>query len=143
MGTAIRWTPEQLADYEARGVVRTHRIADDHLDTKAPPAPPRESKLERRFDQQLAESGLPEPVRNYFFLDGRDLELDRAWPKRRIAVEIQGMAHRIKGKWKRDIEKRALAMLAGWRVLEVDGSSIRDGRAIEWLKTLMAEEGEA
>jgi hypothetical protein len=47
------------------------------------------------------------------------------------------MAHRIKGKFKRDIEKRALAMLAGWRVLEVDGAAIKDGRAIAWTKRLL------
>ena len=98
---------------------------------------PKESKLERRFDQQILEAGLPEPRRNWFFLNGRDFELDRAWPAEKIACEVQGMAHRIKGKWKRDIEKRALAMLAGWRVLEVDGASVRDGRAIQWLKQLL------
>lgn len=27
----------------------------------------------------------------------------------------------------------------GWRVLEVDGKSIRDGRAIEWTKQLLAK----
>jgi very-short-patch-repair endonuclease len=147
MPNSIRWTqegaawvtrclPEQL-EYEKRGAVRTHRIADGDREIKPPPAPPKESKLEIRFDQQLRANELPAPERNYFFMDGRDLELDRAWPKLKVAVEIQGMAHRIKGKWKRDIEKRALAMLAGWRVLEVDGAAIKDGRAIAWTKRLL------
>jgi hypothetical protein len=55
-----------------------------------------------------------------------------------VAVEIQGMAHRIKGKFKRDIEKRALALLAGWKLLELDGASVRDGRGIEWLRQLLS-----
>lgn len=28
MGNSIRWTPEQLAEYEKRGAVTTHRIAE-------------------------------------------------------------------------------------------------------------------
>ena len=78
-------------------------------------------------------------MRNYFFLPDRDFELDYAWPEVKVAVEVQGMAHRIKGKWKRDIEKRALALLAGWRVLELDGDSVRSGRGLEWLRALLAK----
>lgn len=95
-----------------------------------------ESKLERRFSQQLQEAGL-QHVRNYFFLPDRDFELDFAFPEARLAVEIQGMAHRIKANFKRDIEKRALAMLAGWRVLELDGDAVRSGLGIQWLRTLL------
>jgi very-short-patch-repair endonuclease len=134
--SSIRWTPDQLADYEKKRIGKKTKWADA---VKPQIMLPKESKLERRFDQQLLESGLPEPRRNWFFIAGRDFELDRAWPSEKVAVEVQGMAHRIKGKFKRDIEKRALAMLAGWRVLEVDGSSIRDGRAIEWTQKLLGQ----
>lgn len=97
-----------------------------------------ESKLERRFGQQLAANpDLPAHQRNYFFLSDRDLEFDFCWPEARIAVEVQGTPHRIKGKYGRDIEKRALAMLAGWRVLEVDGPRIKDGTAMVWLRQLL------
>lgn len=99
--------------------------------------PPAESKIERRFAQQLADAGIAGYQRNYFFMAERDFELDFAWAPIKVAVEVQGMAHRIKGKFKRDIEKRALAMLSGWRVLEVDGASIKDGRAIEWTRRLL------
>lgn len=129
---SIRWSPEQLVDYlKKQGMKPEPTRAEIKKEAQ------KESKLERRFDQQIEEAGLPEPRRNWFFLNGRDFELDRAWPAQKVAVEVQGMAHRIKGKWKRDIEKRALAMLAGWRVLEVDGSSIRDGRAIDWTKKML------
>lgn len=130
MTASIRWSPEQLVAYlNKRGMKPTPTEIKKEVQ--------RESKLERRFDQQIESAGIELPRRNWFFLDGRDYELDRAWPAKKVAVEIQGMAHRIKGKWKRDIEKRALAQLAGWRVLEVDGASIRDGRAIEWTKKLL------
>lgn len=144
---AIRWSEDQYKGYLARqkrersnGKLRERSempgVDIDAIHGKRPLQLP-QSKLERRLDQQIAEAELTEPVKNYFFLAGRDLELDRAWPKLKIGVEVQGMAHRIKGKFRRDIEKRALAMLAGWRVLEVDGATIRDGRAIKWLKTLL------
>jgi very-short-patch-repair endonuclease len=133
MGNAVRWTEEQLREYRMRNEKPDMRGVDIDAVHKRPRM---ESKLELRFDQQIFEANLPKPEKNWFFMLGRDFELDRAWPALRVAVEIQGMAHRIKGKFKRDIEKRALAMLAGWTVLEVDGASIRDGRAIDWLKQL-------
>lgn len=136
--SAIRWTEEDFKAYK----LRTEKSDMRGVDTDAVHRTregPKESKLERRLDQQIEDAALPAPRRNYFFMSGRDFELDRAWPDLMIAVEVQGMAHRIKGKFKRDIEKRALAMLRGWRVLEVDGASIRDGRAIDWLRSLLWE----
>lgn len=136
----LRWTPEMLQEYQRRHK-RLPAVDIDaiHRKTGTAPSPaPKESKIERRLDQQIVDACLPAPRRNYFFLADRDFELDFAWPDRKLAVEVQGMSHRIKGKFKRDIEKRALAMLAGWRVLEVDGESVRNGRGIEWLRKLFA-----
>lgn len=97
----------------------------------------KESELERRFAQQIRAAGLPDPEREYYHIAGRDFRLDFAWPALRLGVEIQGMAHRIKGKFNADIEKRALAMLAGWRVLELNGTAVREETGIEWLKALL------
>jgi very-short-patch-repair endonuclease len=127
---SVRWTPEQLQEWQQRQAKPKPEPAN--------PAP-KESKLERRFVQQLTDAGISGWQRNYYFLGDRDLELDFAWPETRLAVEVQGMAHRIKGKFRRDIEKRALALLAGWRVLEVDGAAIRDGRALKWLRLLLSD----
>ena len=132
--TSVRWTPEQLANYRQRREPRM--VLDDPIVLVSQPRPV--SKLERRFSQQLVDNpDIPAHQRNYFFLPDRDLELDYAWAPVKVAVEIQGMAHRIKGKWKRDIEKRALALLAGWRVLEVGGDQVRSGQALEWLRALL------
>ena len=132
--SSLRWTPEQLENYRKRREPRL-RI-DEPIALVAQPQ--RVSKLERRFSQQLADNpDLPPHQRNYFFLPDRDLELDFAWPAARLAVEVQGMAHRIKAKFKRDIEKRALALLAGWSVLEVGGDEVRSGKALEWLRALL------
>jgi hypothetical protein len=127
-------TEDELRAYAQRTgkvvVTDTKVIAPERV---APPV----SKLELRLDQQIYESGIEEPRRNWLPFPHRQFELDRAWPAKKIAVEVQGMSHRIKGKFKADMEKRALCLLAGWRVLEVGGAEIRSGKAIEWLKILL------
>lgn len=129
----MRLTEEEYAALMAKRTARPLEIP-----VLAPPEPPKESKLERRFAQQLADNpDLPEGQRHYFALQDRDFEIDFAWSSWRVGVEVQGMAHRIKGKWKRDIEKRALLLLAGWRILELDGASIKDGRGLAWLRALL------
>jgi len=101
------------------------------------PTPTGPSQIHIRMRQQIQTAGLPEPIEEYYHIKGRDMRLDFAWPDRKIGLEVQGMAHRIKGKFHADIEKRALGMLLGWRVLEVSGAAVRDERGIEWLKQLM------
>lgn len=133
--SSLRWSAEQLAEYQKRSGQQTRPL---EVPIFAPAVEqPKESKIERRFVQQLNDAGIAGWQRNYFFLPDRELELDFAWPPIKLAVEVQGMAHRIKGKWKLDIEKRALALLEGWRVLEVDGAAVRDGRALAWLQRLL------
>lgn len=138
MTNTLRWSEEQLRDFQLRTDARGLKNAPSTGSAPTPKPAKTESKAERRFSQQLHESGLPPHFRNWFFMDGRDFELDFAWPGLKVAVEVQGGVHRIKGKFGRDIEKRALAMLAGWKVLEVDSASIKDGRAIDWVKRLLA-----
>lgn len=98
----------------------------------------RESAIEATLALQMRALKLPAAERNYRFLDGRKFELDFAWPQRKLAVEVQGMAHRIKAKFKADLEKRALALLDGWKVLEVGGNQIRSGVAVQWVERLLA-----
>lgn len=133
--STIRWTEEQLENFKRRQETLQPPIDEPIV---LVPQPEKVSKLERRFSQQLADNpDIPPHQRNYFFLPDRDLELDYAWTAVKVAVEVQGMAHRVKGKFKRDIEKRALALLAGWRVLEVGGDQVRSGLALAWLRVLL------
>lgn len=99
----------------------------------------KQSGIEVLLAQQIHLLQLPTPKRNYLFMPGRHLELDFAWPQRMIAVEVQGMVHRIAGRFKADMEKRALALLAGWRILEVGGKEIRSGKAIHWIEQLLGK----
>lgn len=96
------------------------------------------SEIEELLAQQLAGSILPAATREYPHLRGSRHRLDFAWPDWRlngmqIGVEVQGMAHRIKGRFSADLEKRAMSLLQGWIVLEVGGDQVRSGRALEWL----------
>ena len=111
--------------------------------TQAPkpaPAEHKESQLERRFLQQLEQAGLTECCfREYYAINGRDFRLDFAFPSKKVGIEVQGAVHRIKGRHRADIEKRALHLLSGWRVLEVGGAEIKSGVAISWIKQLLSE----
>lgn len=95
------------------------------------------SRIEVALELQLKAKRFPKPATEFHFLEDRNFRFDFAWPDRKIAVEVQGTQHRIRDRFHADIEKRALALLAGWRVLEVSGRAVRDGRAIQWLRTLM------
>lgn len=151
---SVRYSEEQFAALTKRN--RRLRVHDQTTKRQAPPAPkakrdptaPRkdevvreESAIEKLFSYQITCAGLPKPKRNYLFLADRKCELDYAWADRKIAVEVQGMQHRIKGRFLADLEKRALVLLAGWQVLEVGGDQIRSEQAIAWLQALLLRKG--
>ena len=99
----------------------------------------KESEIERRFAQQIRAANLPEPEREYYHITGRDFRLDFAWPAIKLGVEVQGMAHRIKAKFHADMEKRILAQMNGWLVMEISGDMVRHDTAIGWLVILMGQ----
>lgn len=139
MTTGLRWTQ---ALYEAF-LTRTRQRAKP----PAPATPARTtmrastarapSEIECLLTEQIALAQLPAPQREYRHIRGRRYRLDFAWPEQKIGLEVQGMVHRIKGRFRNDIEKRALGLLAGWRILEVDGAAVRSGRALRWIEELL------
>lgn len=94
------------------------------------------SELELIFAKQITVLDIPPPRREFKFMETRDFRLDYAWPEKKLAVEVQGMVHRIKERFLRDVEKLAMAQIHGWRVLLVAGQDVRSGRAVSWLVTL-------
>lgn len=127
------WRPPALErDLEAE------KVADSLLRNRARASSQvrEQSDIERALEWFIADANIPAAERNYRHIPGRKFELDFAWPALKLGVEVQGMAHRIKGKFEADVDKRALAQLEGWLILEVSGRRIRDGSAIEWLKEL-------
>ena len=94
------------------------------------------SELETELERQLVDAGIF--CRAEFHpMDGRNFRLDFAWPDIKCGVEVDGAVHRIKGRFKGDLEKGALLLLAGWRVLHVGRDQIYDGRALTWIKELL------
>lgn len=70
---------------------------------------------------------LPQFVREYRGIPGRMFRFDFAFPEDRIAVEIHGGnwtgGRHTRGKgFETDLEKKRLAILHGWRVLEFTAS---------------------
>ena len=141
--SAIRYNEAEGRELLERAAARKNRNQSATSRDSGPRGQPspggvtRASLLELRLAQQIAEAGLPEPVREYFHIPGRDFRLDFAWPAAKIGVEIQGMQHRVKGRFHADIEKRALGLLAGWRILEIDGRAVKSGQGIDWLRQLL------
>lgn len=100
-------------------------------------AVPTRSPLEADMESQIAAAGLPKPETEAFYLVGSRHRLDFCWRGRKLGLECQGEPHRIKGRFKADIGKRAEGLLQGWRILEVGRDEIKSGQAIEWLKKLL------
>lgn len=99
------------------------------------------SELELAFAKQLTVLELPPPQREFKFHPNRDWRFDYAWPDKKIAVEVQGMPHRIRERFLSDVEKLAVAQIHGWQVLLVAGQDVRSGRAVSWLVTLWEMRG--
>lgn len=91
------------------------------------------SGLEISLERQMLDAGLKFET-EYRFLPDRKFRADFAFVEQKLLVEVDGMVHRIKARFKADIEKKALALLAGWRVLSVGGDQVRDGEALKWIK---------
>lgn len=140
MAYNLRLNEDQLREIVQRFKRVAPNVGHDHQEeprARAAGARRGPSPLELAFAQQLSILRIAAPEREFRFIEGRNFRLDFAWPGARVAVEVQGMVHRIKGRFRADIEKRALALLAGWRVLEVSGAEIRSGQAIAWLIALL------
>lgn len=77
-------------------------------------------------------------VREYRFLADRKFRLDFAIDTgRRLAVEVDGQVHRIRGRFQSDREKMNLALFTGWRVLHVGPEQVRSGAALALTKHLL------
>ena len=79
-----------------------------------------ESPMESRTRMALVLGGLPPAVQHPVVIRRRRYYLDLAYPERRVAVEYDGADHRTQERARRDLEREAALVSAGWRILRFD-----------------------
>lgn len=88
----------------------------------------------RSLLNQIELAGLPPAVAEHRFHPVRKWRLDLAYPERKLAIEIDGMVHRIKGMFYRDLEKHQALFFEGWRLLRISTAQVRSGAALAMVR---------
>lgn len=138
-GRGLRWDEERLTAYRKRG--DTHTTARDRSepapagkDLKPGVASGKNTRKHTDYNamlyQQYMLTGALRPITEYRFDPERKWRLDFCWPEHRLAVEIDGAVHRIKGRWKASFEREQALFFAGWRLLKVSTEQVRSGEAL-------------
>ena len=103
-------------------------------------------KWEARFALSILALGLPQPEREYRFHPQRKWRFDFAWPKLKIAFEVDGGLklgrHTTPKGFKGDCEKCNEAMLLGWAVYRMTGEDVKNGEAIKLLCRVLTKREE-
>jgi hypothetical protein len=90
------------------------------------PKKPKPKALNPLVLAMVLDAGLPEPTAEFRFVEDRKFAFDFAWVEQKIALEAEGMVHRIKDRYLRDVEKYNLATALGWRVLRATRQQIKN-----------------
>jgi hypothetical protein len=111
----LRRCVEVLAGARLPGAGRLRDVLAGRLPTDAPPG----SVLERQALRILKRAGLPAPMTQYAVpFPDRTYHLDFAWPKARLALEVDGWGgHRLRGRFDRDRVRINRLQATGWLVL--------------------------
>jgi very-short-patch-repair endonuclease len=121
------------------GVGTLRSILDDHFGERART----DSGFERLVLALLKQSGLPEPVLQHTVrVDGRDYRLDLAYPRSRLAIELDGGIHRRREVWENDHLRQNALILAGWTVLRFTWREYKDhpGRLVAAIRAALPPE---
>ncbi len=100
--------------------------------------------LEIRLLTQILAVGLPEPEVQYKAIPRRKFRWDFAWPSCWLLVEVQGGLYGGQGGhtsitgFSRDCEKRSLAAIHHWRVIECTGEQVHNGQALKWIEEALS-----
>jgi len=105
------------------------------------------SRLELDLDAQLEEADLLEgSVAEYRFHPTRRWLMDRAWPGKKLYVEVQGGIF-VRGRHSRpkgqlnDMEKMSEASIMGWRPVLVCSVEIKNGQALDRIRRALLFDG--
>jgi len=124
----IRHRLDELAGRGRRGCIALRR----ELDLRTDENDVTDSGGERLLLEAVREAGLPEPVLHHLVKDdGFAAEIDLAWPRYRVGVELEGRAYHF-GRAKRtsDIARSNELKLRGWLVLDALYADVRDPRGL-------------
>jgi len=132
-----------------------------HLDDKPSPKPkldtgrvlrrPPKERIDYvgRLVRQMCLAGLPTPTREFAFAKdiGRRWRIDIAYPDIKLAIEVDGMAHRTRERFMSDIGKHNELAFRGWRLVRIYTRWIANERhefdiGIELVKRALAAGGE-
>ena len=84
-----------------------------------PPVPTPAKDYRAVLLRQILREELPRPELEYKFDPSRGWRIDLAYPELKLAIEVEGMAHRVRERFLSDIEKYDALMFAGWRLLRI------------------------
>jgi len=101
------------------------------------------SDLEDEFQLQLSTTPLPVAVREFRPLPPRRWKIDFAFPEQMIAVEVEGGTfsggrHTRPMGFERDCDKYNSLTIAGWKLIRVTGSMVRNGEALQYVERMFA-----
>ena len=86
---------------------------------------------EQDLAEQIEQAGLALPILEYAFAKPeRKFRADLCWPSLKLIVEIEGAVHRIKARYKTDIERRQWCFLHDWRILPILPEQVKNGEAL-------------
>lgn len=141
----LQMTQEQFDAHQARVKgARTVKLMDGDPQKKsaakpkpAEKAPRKKWSYEERLAQQLEDAGISGFFVDAEYIEGRGLRADILFPLHKLAVEVQGAVHRIKGKWQADIIKAQDTLLNGYRLLPIATHQVRDGSAVGVIRAVL------
>ena len=90
------------------------------------------------LDFQMNENGIPKPEKEVRFHPKRKWRFDRAWPAKKVAIEIEGGTF-VRGRhtrgigYAKDCEKYNTAQKLGWKVYRFTTDMINSGQAIKFI----------
>ena len=94
------------------------------------------------FQRLCGAKALPSPLAEYRFHPTRKWRFDYAFPRARVAVEVEGGVftqgrHTRGAGFRKDMEKYNAALVLGWRVLRVEPKQLCTGYTMELLQQIL------
>lgn len=89
-------------------------------------------------------NGIQVPQPEYRFTELRKWRFDFAWPKHRVALEVEGGAfskgrHTRGSGFVKDLEKYSEAAALGWLIIRVTPQQLYEPRTFNWIKSAIAQ----